>query len=142
MATLLYVDNNYHPSLDCAQNDAFTVSNTAGNQALTYKIGLLSIDEVTYSGLTYGDSYSNPTNFLSLEVYDAVATMSPAANYGSPAATMDLQAYVYENPMTISAFQNPLGVPGHSVIPVVSLKQSKTYAQGGDGTLTNPYVIQ
>ena len=56
--------SNPTPTLMCeSKNDRFTVSETTiGNGALTYPVGLLSADELTYGGNTY--SYSNTSQYL------------------------------------------------------------------------------
>ncbi len=58
------VNNNYHPSLDCAnKNDAFTKDDTAnGNGKLAHKVGLITADELTMAGI--GWDYTNTASYL------------------------------------------------------------------------------
>ena len=61
--------SNPTPTLMCEQkNDRFTVSETTiGNGSLTYPIGLLSADELTYAGTTR--SYYNTNQYLYTNQY-------------------------------------------------------------------------
>ena len=53
---------NHNPTLKCPQqNDLFTVTNADGNQALTYPIGLITVDELMLGGLA--DGYLNRLSY-------------------------------------------------------------------------------
>jgi hypothetical protein len=135
-------DDNFHPSLNCSQNDSFTVSNANGNGALTYKIGLLTADEATFAGINNRTKYDGSENYL-FSNHNSSYLMSPAANFSNPGGLNWIIGLSFDEWLDaegLSAFQNPFGVPGVALRPVVSLKQDKTYT--GAGTRTDPYVIQ
>ena len=123
--------DNRIPSLKCTNdNDKFTVSSANGNGALIYPIALLTADEIVYAGAVWNQSNSsyylyNNTWWLS---------MSPDYFYGNYArvfcvrSTGSLLDYNYD--------ENSYGVR-----PSISLKAGTT-AISGDGTATNPYVIE
>lgn len=113
------------PSVTCKnKNDAFTVNAANGNGALKYPIALLTIDEADLAGRcanTYIDGTTeNP--------YWLLAPLSLEGQYTTGAA--------FGNGMT---YQNPTANPS-AIRPVVSIKPG-TRVGGGDGTSTNPYVL-
>ena len=122
---------NHTPSLECSRTqDRFTVSSTKGNGALTYPVGLITSDEVVYAGGRGGPSnnayylYTNqsywaasPYNFYSYYAYEIYAFSSGSIN------------------------NNGVGFTS-GVRPVVSLTGTSAVVSSGDGTSTNPYVIQ
>ena len=122
---------NTAPSLKCAnKNDQFTVSKENGNGALTYPVALLTADEIVYAGGVYAKRDNN------YYLYNG--------NYWwcmSPSHFDDSLSYVFR----ISQY----GYPGYGstvggevgVRPAISLKAGTT-AISGDGTSTNPYVIE
>lgn len=123
---------NHEPSLICpnASNDLFTVSNEDGNQALTYPIGLITVDELMLGGLA--DGYLNRLSYT----YSSSSywTMSPRffiATYTS--------AYVF--------FANSAGfatnawvTDTYGVRAVINLK-ADTPITGGIGTANDPFVV-
>ena len=120
------------PTLKCAQtNDLFTLStNTKGNKALTYPIGLITIDELMLSG--YADGYINKSAYTySTSHY---WTLSPSLfNVPSGAA--------YEFDMLGSGYPNANWVDyGFGVRAVVNLS-SDAKISGGIGTASNPFLI-
>ena len=114
------------PNLTCNRDlDKFTVSSSNGNGALTYPVGLITSDEVMYAG---GES-ENSTYYLYTNKY--FWTMSPA--------------YVKHQSGGFCIYSN--GYHGaynfdntHTLRPVISIKSTDIVASG-DGTSTNPYVI-
>ena len=133
-------DNNFHPNLSCERNDSFTVANENGNRKSRHKIGLMSADEMTFAGIN--SNYNNGDgNFLNYDNYAENLLMSPHS-YGSNAGAV-AAIYAADNRGLTNAyaFQPGRGVPGVTLRPVVSLKQSKTFTRG-DGTRTNPYVVE
>ena len=116
------------PQLKCLQNnDLYTTSlSIKGNKALTYPIGLLSIDEVTYAG-------------------EVTSTISKAYHYlndGDDSWTMSPNSYVEEYAYVYNLFG--IGYPvnfENGVRPVINLK-STVEITSGDGTSSNPYVIK
>ena len=124
---------NYNPSLICtdANNDLFTVSETDGNQALTYPIGLITIDELMLAG--YRNSYVNKLAYpYSVSSY---WTMSPNLfnSYGTAVSEMTL---------------NGDGIAGSSwttilndIRPVINLN-ANVEITGGIGTQNEPFVVK
>ena len=124
-------NNPAHPSLACRKADSFTVSSNNGNGALTYPVGLLSIDEVL---LAYNQNYSYLENGNMYEW-----TMSPAGS------SVDSYTWNYvfgrggNNYLEVFTTQQY----GNNIIarPVVSLKPGTTVSSG-TGDYTSPWVIQ
>ena len=129
------------PTLVCPNDNngdklsKFTVNDTThGNGNLTYKIGLLTSDEVLFAG--HGFQIRNETNYL-YENSSAVWwwTMSPG-NYSSNDVGFLFNHYVGDD-----------GVSGNYVIneqglrPTIALT-STTRISKGTGTSENPYVIK
>ncbi len=119
------LDNNT-PQFKCPQtNDLYTTTiNTKGNKALTYPIGLVTIDEMVYAGLGYGES--------SYTLVEDFWTMTP--NYSGPD---DADVWRAGN-----FFHSGNGVINDAnVVPVINLK-STVEITSGNGTESNPYVIR
>ncbi len=124
----------YSPSVECPNEsrDGFSVStDSGGNGALTYPIGLLTADEVMLAG---GTSSSNSKYYL--YTGKSYSSFSPAAynySYGSrgPASIF----YVEDDGMLSNYYSS-----GGGVRPSISLTRG-TRAIGGDGTVNNPYIV-
>ncbi len=129
-----YWSNNPNPSLVCQNaNDKFTVDSKNGNGKLTNPVGLITLDEVVLAGFnTYYSNtsdYKDTTNYLYTNSY--YWTFSPVFMFSSGRAFVGVVGgTVAENPMTIT----------FGVRPVVSLISSTLVT--GEGTTTNPYVVQ
>ena len=119
------------PSLKCSQlQDKFTVSTNNGNGNLTYPIGLLTIDEARYAGISFGS--------VNTENYLVTASnwwlMSPE-EYGPVYATAGI-AFINANGYISAAY-----AAGYAQArPVVNLKPDVKITSG-DGTITNPYKL-
>ena len=123
---------NHTPNLHCPnQNDLFTVSNTKGNQALTYPIGLITSDELAYAGMSNG--------YLNRLVY-----------------TYSSQSYWSLSPIFFNShesaarvwFVNGAGNLGDNYVtdsfgvrPVINLN-GNVEISSGIGTSSDPYVIK
>ena len=133
-----YYSNNPNPSLVCQnKNDKFTVNETNGNGALTYPVGLITLDEVILAGFnTYYSNtsdYKDTTNYLYTN--KNYWTFSPVLLYAGG-----------------SAYVGGVASPGfvcrdyvsdaNGVRPVVSLADGTLVNSNGDGTSTNPYVVK
>ena len=134
------------PSLICPKDNnggklsKFTVSDTTnGNGNLTYKIGLLTADEITFSGYMYRKkNYSTylPENASGEEWW----TMSPYdfnSIFGGDAA------HVWTVIGSLFSFHVYLGMTSLDSIglrPAISLVSSITIS-GGSGTSEDPYVV-
>ncbi len=124
------LDNNKSPQFKCPQsNDLYTTSTaTKGNKALTYPIGLITADEVAYAG-----GISNITNEHYYLVIDgSFWTMSP-----SHASSLAYLWVINKSGSMGSSGSAEFTVP---VRPVINLKSTVTVLSG-DGTKTNPYII-
>ncbi len=148
--------NNQPFSVDCtATRDSFTVNEANGNGALTYPVGLITMDEVALSGMPafasnslsvhssylYSSySYSNRTSY-------GFWTMTPLASgkgsyyrAGGGGGEMDLLVgYVDYNVGLQAPFVDSTWSV-KAIRPVVSLKNGTYYIQGS-GYAENPYII-
>ena len=120
----------YTPSLTCNTNDAFTVSASNGNGKLTYPVGLLTADEIRLAGGKL--AASNSTYYLYTNQY--WWSGSPRDLYYSVASEFFVNSSGYLNSSNV----NYAG----GVRPAVSLKPGAKFSSGGDGTSTNPYVVE
>ena len=133
-----YYSNNPNPSLVCPNdNDKFTVDSKNGNGALTYPVGLITLDEVALAGFnTYysnTSNYQDTTNYLYTNGY--YWTFSPVMMYAAGYATAGSvygAGYVSYNGVSIA----------YGVRPVISLKSGTVVEPTGSGTATNPYVVK
>ena len=121
------------PTLKCAQtNDLFTLStNTKGNKALTYPIGLITVDELMLSG--YADGYINKSTYT----YSTLTywTLSPSFFNvtDTSAREFDLYSVGYPNGSNYVTY-------GFGVRAVINLS-SDAQISGGIGTSNSPYEI-
>ena len=124
------------PTLKCPNDNnggklsKFTVSDTTnGNGNLTYKIGLLTADEIAFAGSIY--STYNRSTYLQENSEDSWWSLSPGGSNG-------YNAFVWT--MTLGGLGN-----GHivnyncGVRPAISLKPSTNVT--GNGTSEKPYVV-
>ena len=123
---------NHNPTLVCPQqNDLFTVENEDGNQALTYPIGLITVDELMFSGLA--DGYLNRLSYTySSEDY---WTMTPRFFYAADASA---NVYAERSDGNISDFW---AIINFVFWPVINLA-SNVEIESGIGTQNDPYVIK
>ena len=124
-----YVKKN--PSLKCGlKNDRFTVTDTAiGNGALTYPIGLLTIDEVSLAGLTSESYYTNNNNYL--YVGRSYFTLSPAVYLTDITGVF----YVHNHYVLASSVGD-----GKDVRGVINLKPNTPVT--GTGSTLDPFIVQ
>ena len=129
-----WFSSNPNPSLVCTnQNDKFTIDSKNGNGKLTYPVGLITLDEVVFAGFNtfYSNiaNYRDTTNYLYTNVH--YWTFSPVM--------MDKSVYVgivyNEGRIVASDLSNTYGVR-----PVISLASGTLVT--GEGTSTNPYVVE
>ena len=121
------------PTLKCAQtNDLFTLStSTKGNKALTYPIGLITVDELMLSG--YADGYINKSVYTySTSHY---WTMSPSYFDSSALTAREFILSSTGNPNGNDWVASSLGVRA-----VINLS-SDAQISGGIGTSSSPYEI-
>ena len=120
------------PTLKCAQtNDLFTLStNTKGNKALTYPIGLITVDELMLSG--YADGYINKSAYTYSTSY--YWTLSPSAFYDAATAAAEFH-------LNDSGFPGGGLVTGNLGVRAVVNLSSDAKISGGIGTANNPFEI-
>ena len=129
--------SNKTPTLKCPNDNnggklsKFTVSDTTkGNGNLTYKIGLLTADEIAFSGSIFG-TYNRSTY-----LYENTGTNGWWAL--SPVGLRDGTAFVW---YVYSGYLNGIRVDfSYGVRPSISLI-SDIAILGGTGTSEDPYVI-
>ena len=133
-----YWSSNPNPSLVCQnQNDKFTVDSKNGNGKLTNPVGLITLDEAVLAG--FNTKYSNSSNFRDTTNYlytnNTYWTLSPVLlfNYGSA----DIGSICSAAYMDDHYASNTYGVR-----PVISLKSGTVVEPTGEGTTTNPYVVE
>ena len=131
-----YYSNNPNPSLVCQnKNDKFTEDTKNGNGKLTYPVGLITLDETVLAGFnTYYSNksdYKDTTNYLyTNSIY---WTSSPVALYvRATVGYVSSAGYVNYNSVSLA----------YGIRPVVSLISGTLVNSNGDGTSTNPYVVQ
>ena len=139
-----YWSNNPNPSLVCQNdNDKFTVNSKNGNSALTYPVGLITLDESVLAGFntynSYTSGYQDTTNFQDTTNYlytnSHYWTFSPVM---MDAAGLAIVGYVHgAGFVNTSAVAYALGVR-----PVVSLADGTVVNPNGNGTSENPYVVE
>ncbi|MBR7042522.1 MAG: hypothetical protein IKI04_03370, partial [Bacilli bacterium] len=123
------VYTTHTPSLTCSKNDSFTVTESAtGNGKLTYPVGLLTSDEIMLAG---GKEFTqNSTYYL----YTNQSYWSGSPNYYGSVGSVRYVSSVGN--ISYDGMNNIFGVR-----PVVSLK-SGTQVSGGNGTVSDPYVVE
>ena len=132
------------PSLNCENtNDLYThTSSSKGNKALTYPIGLITMDEVILAGHGGGvfDGASNympssPNSYLQTSNY--YWTMTPAGSY-NPFGTANWYAYVFYVD-TSGTIDDGYTTTTFGLRPVVNLRSDVTIS--GEGTIESPYKM-
>ena len=122
--------STFKPSVTCTETrDSFTVSSSNGNGKLTYPVGLLTADEYTIAGS--GNKGNSESAYLYTGTYYSW-TLSPSGFGSTGTGAMFLQ----HNRLYANKISNAC-----SVRPSVSLKQG-TYVSGGDGSVSNPYIVE
>ena len=122
--------SNKTPQFSCPQsNDLYTTSSSnKGNKALDCPIGLITADEVAYAGGIGGSLNKN----YYLYTGDYYWTMSPSCFNGSRAIGWSVYPGGYLVGVSVD---NSFGIR-----PVINLV-SGIEITSGDGTISNPYVI-
>ncbi len=119
----------YTPSFECANiSDSFTVSSANGNGKLTYPVGLLTSDEAMFAG---GKSATN--NKYYLYTGQTYWLGSPRYMYFNDAYGFFILGTGYINLSSVGT--------ARGVRPVITLKPG-LMSTDGDGTSTNPYIVE
>jgi len=127
-------NNSYYsttnvPSILCPnETDRFTVSNTNGNGALTYPVGLLTADEIIMAGV--GGNNGGTSSYY-LYTNDSYWSLAPYY-FGYNNAYEFYANFYYLHGSFVS-------YSGAGLRPVISLKPGTEFSEG-DGTPNNPYV--
>ena len=130
------LSNLNQPQFACPQtNDLFTTSTSSkGNKALTYPVGLITLDEVVYAGGVY-DQRNQNYYLNNITIY---WTMSPWRFGG-------VDAWVGSVFGSVVGFDdvddNDASDDVRSVRATVNLS-SYVEITGGNGTIDNPYVVK
>ena len=127
-----YKVSNPTPTLKCAQdNDKFTVNASNGNGALTYPVGLITADEMSYAGGKYSSSDVNRSFYL----YTGL-------NYWTLSPNVFNVPNAYEVTLTSEGSLLVGGVArSYGLRPSVSLQPGIAITGGGSGTAADPFVI-
>ena len=124
-----YEVSNPTPTLKCAQdNDKFTVDVSNGNGALTYPVGLITVDEMAYAGGLYNTS--NSSFYLYTGSY--YWTLSPGDFDSLGAGEFSLGSDGY--------LSNAVVDGSYGVRPSVSLQPGIAMI-GGSGTAADPFIV-
>ena len=126
---------NPNPSLACPnENDKFTVDNKNGNGALSYPVGLITLDETVLAGFnTYYSNtsdYVDTTNYLYIDDY--FWTLSPVM--------VDTSSRAFIGVVGDGTVINGHANSSLNVRPVISLRANTTI-ESGEGKSANPYKI-
>ena len=124
------------PTLKCSNpnRDLYTVSEANnGNRALTYPIGLITADEISYAGGIWSNDENKYNYGFYLYIGDiAYWTMTPHRYTSSAWSGSCLLGSAGH--LSATSSQN-----SHGVRPVINLKSDVTLT--GSGTVTDPYVV-
>ena len=128
------VVQNNNPSLICPLNDdRFTIDKISelGNSALTYPVGLLTGDEFIFAGGLFSSS-SEENNYNVYLSNDENQLLGSPMNFFNNESFMAFHqtGFIYVYPCN----------ENHQIRPVISLVS--TVKLSGDGTYTNPYVVE
>ena len=131
-----YFTIKVEPSLVCQnENDKFTTKTENGNGALTYSVGLITLDETILAGFNTHESNSNDyndvNNYLNTGFY--FWTMSPAYFTEGEAYVGHIRSTAYIDSGRVFT--------ASPVRPVVSLKSNSIVSLTGNGTENNPYKV-
>ena len=132
------LNTNKTPTFTCSNaNDRFTASTSTGNGKLTYPIGMITADEISYAGGLYGTNNSN---------YYIAQNASSGASYWwtmSPHEWFYGFAFVFfvGGSSDTGFLLNDVVNNAYGVRPVISLK-SCVLASGGSGTASDPYTVE
>jgi len=133
------LSTNKTPTFTCSNSsDRFTASTSTGNGKLTYPIGLITADEISYAGGLYGTANSN--YYIAQNASSGASywwTMSPYRWNSSGRALV-----FYVGGSSNSGHLGYTGVDSaDGVRPVISLK-SCVLASGESGTASDPYTVE
>ena len=113
--------NKYQPTLSCPSGDVYTL-----------KVGLITADEVEFAG---GKNENNTSYYL----YNGQNywTISPGRWDGT-----NSDAVVFRVDSNGNLYYYYVSSTGPGLRPVINLKADTEFQAGGNGTQSNPYVVQ
>jgi hypothetical protein len=131
--TRMSLNGKPSPSLKCTNtSDKFTVDSSNGNGALTYPVGLISVDEVAMAGGKLSTSNSSYYLYTGQDYW-----------INSPTTYSTIYKYAYEFLVYYSGiigYNKDSNVNGlNGIRPVISL--SSDVILSGDGTYSNVYTV-
>ena len=122
--------STFKPSVTCTNTrDSFTVDSKNGNGKLTYPVGLLTADEYTLAGS--GNKGYSTTAYLYTGEYQWSLSPCYFGINGAHEFNLGSSGYLYGTGVADT----------RGVRPSVSLKPG-TYATGGDGSFSTPYIVE
>ncbi len=128
----VYIRNvtNKSPVLTCPdQRDAFTVNDTVnGNSALVYPVGLLTVDEISFTGTNVNYDYNRQSYLYNSSHYWTLSSFKSNGNY---------TYIVYMN--STGSMNEAIGYSNYALRPVISLKS--TVLSTGTGEWNDPYIV-
>ena len=123
-----YIFKNTRPTYSCNNlNDRFSKVNKDSNRLLKYPVGLITVDELLYSGLNFDNQTDNYLN-----INDTYYTITPAYFNGSGAYN-----YIVSN----NTIKSSVVTKEYGIRPVISLNKNVEILMG-DGSQENPYMIK
>ena len=133
-----------NPTLSCENTTDYytTVSSSLGNKALTYPVGLISIDDVMFAGHAGGivnGNYNNAKQNINgyLVAGQEFWTMTPAGYYIP--YLQKTQGKVFSAlTASLNSIDDTYPRGDLACRPVINLKSNVTIT--GSGTMTNPYI--
>ena len=135
------LDTNKTPSYDCAATeDKFTVDTSTGNGKLTYPIGLMTADEVSFAG---GLLTTNAPTWYYYNSANGSSTGSSQWLLLSPSdwAGGDARVFCVFGSSGPGRLVSSVVVNAGGVRPALSLKSCVKYSSG-DGSASAPYTIK
>ena len=129
-AYIRLLGNNKVLTFECKnESDLYTISGSEeGNNALTYPIGLINLDEAAYAGGVWGSSNQSYYLYTKQDYW----TMSPFYFYSGTAYVF----YVTANGNLVSYWTTSR----FGIRPVINLK-ANVKISSGTGTSSNPYIV-
>ncbi len=119
------IDNDYFTYTGAAQKTTTDKKQTSGTKSLTYPVGLITADEVTFAGGLYNQ---NNTSYYLNNQSGYYWTMSPSYFDGGTAWVFSVYSY------GAAGVDSTFGIR-----PVINLKADVTIT--GNGTIDTPYEI-
>ncbi len=125
------------PSLVCSKNDSFTVNNYNGNRSLTYPVAVVTADELVLAGLRDGASNGSTVNYM--YHHDGGESLTPIS-ITSVTYISFLDSLITRGVHLAFGVSYNINTT-YRFRPMISIKPNQLIVSG-EGTKTNPYVIE